>query len=156
MLDMLPLSNLDYALRKRSVGTLGSTTMSTSQLGHPLRFLTDGEIQSATSILLRHVQEEGGSEQAKIHFKNISLHEPQKQFLFPYLESEAKGVHPDQRPYVPRCVDIIWSIDNGRKVTESTVSLDSKTVVGQSHAKKGQHGPNDRYAYEVSPASQCH
>lgn len=112
------------------------------QSSHPLRFLTDQEIRSASSVLLHQTKEDDKS--AKIHFKNISLHEPKKQFLFPYLEAEADGVPPEQRPYVPRCVDIIWSIDNGRQVTESTVSLDSKTIVGQSHAQKGQHGPNDR------------
>jgi primary-amine oxidase len=119
------------------------STMPNTQLDHPLRFLTDGEIRSASSVLLRQIQEDGAST-AKIHFKNISLHEPKKQFLFPYLEAEAKGVPPEQRPYVPRCVDIIWSSDNGRNVAESTVSLDSMTVVGQSHTRKGQHGPNDR------------
>jgi primary-amine oxidase len=120
--------------------------MPNAQLDHPLRFLTDGEIRSASSVLLHQIQEDGASteRQAKVHFKNISLHEPKKQFLFPYLEAEAKGVPPEQRPYVPRCVDIIWSSDNGRNVAESTVSLDSMTVVGQSHTRKGQHGPNDR------------
>ena len=120
--------------------------MSGLQSNHPLRFLTEEEIRSVSSILLNQCQKDDKStgQLAKIHFKNISLHEPKKQFLFPYLEAEAKGVPPGQRPYVPRCVDIIWSTNNGRQVTESTISLDSKTIVDQTHARKGQHGPNDR------------
>lgn len=113
---------------------------------HPLRTLNDDEIRAASSILLTHIKNRDyyTGRQTKVHFKNVSLHEPPKALLYPYLQAEADGVPIHQRSYVPRCVDIIWSTDSERKVTESTVSLDSRTVVGETHAKKGQHGPNDR------------
>lgn len=113
---------------------------------HPLHLLTDVEVRSASSILFQQIEEENKSSGrlGKVHIKNVSLHEPPKAILLPYLDSEAKGVPLEQRPYVPRCVDIIWQTENGRQVTESTVSLDSKTIIAHSHARKGQHGPNDR------------
>ena len=114
---------------------------------HPLQLLDDEEIRCASSIIIRHIQEE--DQRINLHFKNVSLHDPPKALLLPHLDAEAGGVSLERRPYVPRCVDIIWSTDNERKVTESTVSLDSQTVVGQIHTRKGQYGPNDRY--EVKP-----
>ena len=131
-------------MASQSTSTSQSTSGSSSR--HPLHLLTDIEIREATSILVNHIGEEDNStgRQTKVHFKNVSLAEPPKVFLFPYLEAEANGVPIQQRPYVPRCIDITWQVDNGRKVTESTVSLDSKTVVSEIHARKGQHGPNDR------------
>ena len=123
----------------------GSSRPNTSQC-HPLRLLDDDEIRTASSVLLQHIQQLDGNsgKRTKVHFKSVSLHDPAKALLFPHLEAEAAGIPYTQRPYVPRCVDIIWSTDSQRKVTESTVSLDTKTVVEQTHTNRGQHGPNDR------------
>jgi primary-amine oxidase len=117
-------------------------------MAHPLHLLTAEEIRSASSILLHHVQQDNkpAGQDLEIHFKNISLHDPPKALLLPYLDAEASGTPAQKRPYVPRCVDIIWSTGNGRKVTESTVSLNARKVITETHAAKGQHGPNDRYA----------
>lgn len=113
---------------------------------HPLHLLTAEEIRSARSILLQRFTQDKNDTEAdtKIHFKNISLHDPPKALLLPYLDAEANGTPSAHRPYVPRCVDIIWSTDNGRKVAESTVSLDANKVINEFYAKRGQHGPNDR------------
>ena len=126
---------------------MASKTLSATSRCHPLQILNDEEIRSASSILLRQIQEQDkitGTE-TKVHFKNISLHDPSKALLLPHLDAEAAGVPFDQRPFVPRCVDVLWSTDSERKVTESTISLDSQTIVGQTQLQKGQHGPNDRY-----------
>lgn len=115
--------------------------------GHPLRLLKDSEIRLASSILIDHIRslDEKSGSQTHLHFKNISLHDPPKALLLPYLDAEASGISSEQRPYVPRCVDIVWQTEAGRNVTESTISLDSRSVISESHAGKGQHGPNDRY-----------
>jgi primary-amine oxidase len=112
---------------------------------HPLQLLDDKEIRAATTILTKQLSSTLPAEDNKIHFKNISLHDPPKALLLPYLDAEAANLPHAQRGYVPRCVDITWSIQNGRKVAESTVSLDAKTVIDEVYAAKGQHGPNDRF-----------
>ena len=126
-------------------------------MAHPLHLLTADEIRSASSILLQHVQQESkaAEQDLNIHFKNISLHDPPKALLLPYLDAEANGTPVHQRPYVPRCVDIIWSTGNGRRVTESTVSLDANKIVTETHAAKGQHGPNDRYELNRRSSQRC-
>lgn len=122
------------------------TVPSATRRGHPLRLLQDDEIKAASAILRRSIEKADQSRgtTTKVHFKNVSLHDPPKALLLPHLDAEASGVASEQRPYVPRCVDIIWSSDNQRNVVESTISLDTGTVVNEIHAGKGQHGPNDR------------
>lgn len=114
---------------------------------HPLQLLKEDEIRAARSILLQNVREldESNGQNTQVHFKNISLHDPPKALLLPHLDAEASGVPYEQRPFVPRCVDIIWSTENGRKVTESTISLDSKSIIAQTHTGPAQYGPNDRF-----------
>lgn len=121
------------------------STTDSNKYTHPLQLLDDNEIRAATSILTRYLFNNHDSKNSKLHFKNISLHDPPKALLLPYLDAEAAELPHAQRGYVPRCVDITWSIQHGRKVTESTVSLDAKTVIAEVHAAKGQQGPNDRY-----------
>ncbi|KAK5169032.1 uncharacterized protein LTR77_006341 [Saxophila tyrrhenica] len=130
---------------------MAASSQSSNNIRHPLQLLTDQEIRAASATLLRYVSD-SGKQQAKVHFKNISLHDPPKALLLPYLDAEAAGLPHEKRGYVPRCVDVIWSTENGRYVTESVVSLDAKTVIAEDHMGRGQHGPNDRY--EVRQASQ--
>lgn len=125
---------------------MASTSKSSS--GHPLKLLADHEISAASSILLKYLSDldkKEGKQPSKVHFKNVSLHDPPKALLLPYLDAESAGTPHAQRGYVPRCVDIVWSIDNGRKVAESVVSLDAQTVIAEDYMAEGQHGPNDRY-----------
>ena len=113
---------------------------------HPLHIITDDEISRASAIVTRLVKEQDKADGTKTHirFKNISLHEPPKALLLPYLDAEAAGRPPSERPFVPRCVGVIWSPENERKITESIVSMDSNTEVGRIHTAYGQHGPIDR------------
>jgi primary-amine oxidase len=113
---------------------------------HPLHIITDDEISRASAIVTRLVQgqDKANGTKTHIHFKNISLHEPPKALLLPYLDAEAAGRLFSERPFVPRCVDVIWSSENERKITESIVSMDSNTEVGRIHAAYGQHGSIDR------------
>lgn len=113
---------------------------------HPLHSITDAEITSASSIIRKVVEETdtANGTQSKLRFKNISQHEPPKSLLLPYLDAEAAGVPAKQRPFMPRCVDVIWTINNERDIFESTVSLDSGTIVSQSKTLPGQHSSLDR------------
>lgn len=136
---------------------MATTTQSTqsSMAGtrpHPLRSITDAEIKQASAIVKKAVQETelGKTTNSKLRFKNISQHEPPKAILLPYLDAEAAGVPASQRPFVPRCVDVIWAINNERDVFDFTVSLDSNTVVAQSRTLPGQHSSLDRYASKSS------
>lgn len=119
---------------------------------HPLHNLTEDEIARASSILKKHIQQKEASTGTKtdIWFKNVSLSEPPKAILLPYLDAEAAGAPASQRPFVPRCLEIIWSSENTKHVFVSIVSLDSNTVVEQVE-KDHAHGPNDRF--EIRQAS---
>ncbi|KAK3697069.1 hypothetical protein LTR37_017667 [Vermiconidia calcicola] len=94
---------------------------------HPLRLLQDDEIEAARSILLHHINEtdQQKHEQTKVHFKNVSLHDPPKAMLLPHLDAEAAHVPFEQRPYVPRCVDIYEVKEAAEKVLNDTSVLEA-------------------------------
>lgn len=109
---------------------------------HPLHSITAAEITQASTIIRKLVEEADLT--GKLRFKNISQTEPPKALLLPYLDAEAAGVPVNERSFVPRCVDVIWAINNERDVFETTVSLDTNTTVSQSKALPGQHSSLDR------------
>ncbi|KAF9879587.1 hypothetical protein CkaCkLH20_03130 [Colletotrichum karsti] len=110
---------------------------------HPLRPITAAEITQASGVL-RSILTKKHGEEFSFRYKNVSIREPPKALLFPYLEAEAQGVPPEQRPFVPRCVDIVWTASNERTLCESTISLDSSTELKRSIATHGQHSSLDR------------
>lgn len=119
---------------------------------HPLHSITSAEITQASQSLKNILREKHGRELV-IRFKNVSISEPPKALLFPYLEAEAKGVPAHQRPYVPRCADVVWVSDNERNLCESTISLDTGKEVKRVTAAKGQHSSLDRSVPCKSPPS---
>jgi primary-amine oxidase len=98
----------------------------------------------ATSVIRKLVKETSAGSGAEIRFKSILLSEPPKALLLPYLNAEAAGASSSERVFVPRCLSLIWSLDNDVTVTESIVSLDANKEVSRSGTAKGQHGPIDR------------
>lgn len=113
---------------------------------HPLHNISDGEISRATSIvkqLLQKKNADNGTEKVP-WFKSVSLAEPPKSVLLPYLDAEAAGVPVSQRPFVPRCLEVIYSTDGEREVVSSIISLDSGTEVNQEVKHDEAHGANDR------------
>lgn len=126
--------------------SIPSSATSAAVRPHPLHSITDAEIINASAIVRKVVEEADATNgtQSKLRFKNISQHEPPKSLLLPYLDAEALGVSAKQRPFVPRCVDVIWTINNERDIFESTISLDSGTIVSQSKTLPGQHSSLDR------------
>lgn len=113
---------------------------------HPLHSINGPEIIKASAIVRKIVEDNDAANgtETKLRFKNISQHEPPKALLLPYLNAAAAGVPASQRPFVPRCVDVVWATNNERDVYETTVSLDTSTVVSQSKALPGQHSSLDR------------
>lgn len=122
------------------------TAATTTARPHPLLSITGPEITKASAIIRKIVEDTDAANgtETKLRFKNISQHEPPKALLLPYLNAEAAGVPANQRPFVPRCVDVVWATNNERDVYETTVSLDTSTVVSQSKALPGQHSSLDR------------
>ena len=112
---------------------------------HPLHNISDREIVRATDVVKGTVRRRDAANGTTTHlwFKSVSLSEPPKAILLPYLDAEAAGVPASQRPFVPRCLEVIWSTENPKDVFVSIASLDSNTEVEQT-SKTHAHGPNDR------------
>lgn len=121
---------------------------------HPLQLVTPSEVSLGSSVVrkLVHDRDAANGTTTRFRFKSISLHDPPKALLLPYLDAEANGVAPSQRPYVPRCLEIIWSANNESVVTESIISLDARQEIAHTVAGAGQHGSNDRF--EVRSAGE--
>lgn len=112
---------------------------------HPLQNITASEIVQASKIALRYLREkEKLNPSANVRFKNISLNEPPKALLLPYLEAEAAGVPEHQRPYIPRCIELVYAFYNEQEFGQMVVNLDTNTEVHYNPAMKGQHSSMDR------------
>lgn len=123
---------------------MASTTPATTTAPprpHPLSFLTPQEITTASTIVKTLVAEQEPSLDPTLRFKSISLAEPPKALLLPYLHAEGNNT---PRPYVPRCVSVIWSANCERRVSESIISLDTGLQVQRHAPVPGHHGANDR------------
>ncbi|KAF2809239.1 uncharacterized protein BDZ99DRAFT_521680 [Mytilinidion resinicola] len=70
---------------------------------HPLQIITDQEISRARIIVENLAQEQSasGDNATRVRYKSISLHEPPKALLLPYLNAEAAGEPKSERPFVP-------------------------------------------------------
>lgn len=117
-------------------------TTTASPRSHPLAFLTPEEITTASAIVKALIAKTEPSLLSTLRFKSISLSEPPKALLLPYLAAEASGA--TQLPFVPRCLSVIWSALHERRVSESVISLDTGVEVHRESPRKGQHGANDR------------
>ncbi|KFZ03572.1 hypothetical protein V502_10836 [Pseudogymnoascus sp. VKM F-4520 (FW-2644)] len=112
---------------------------------HPLQNITASEIVQASEIALRYLREqEKLNPSTNVRFKNISLNEPPKALLLPYLEAEAAGVPEHQRPYIPRCIELVYAFYNEQEFGQMVVNLDTNTEVHYNPAMKGQHSSMDR------------
>jgi primary-amine oxidase len=111
---------------------------------HPLKGLTPDETRLAAAILKKAIQEKEGGSSDNIRFQHITLDEPPKALLLPYLDAESAGVEPSKRPWVPRCARITWSHVHERQDSETVVSLDTDAkVVTHVDYKAPQHNGLD-------------
>lgn len=111
---------------------------------HPLHNITPAEVLRASRIALQRIRERENSPTRHVRFKNISLSEPPKALLLAYLDAEACGVPIEDRPYIPRCVEVVYAMDCEKKFGTMVVSLDSGTETEFKPALKGQHSSMDR------------
>lgn len=108
---------------------------------HPLQNVTASEIRRATAVVQGCAKARGSLK--SIRFKYITLHEPPKALLMPYLDAESDGVPVDSRPFVPRLVAALYTDENTGEAFESIVSLDSETEVDVVKLLAGQQAPAD-------------
>jgi primary-amine oxidase len=113
---------------------------------HPLRGLTAGEIRLAAAILTKIQQAKSGEAPRTVRFQHITLSEPPKSLLMPYLDAESAGIESSKRPWVPRCARITWAQVHERQDCESIVSLDTELEVAHTDTKVSQHNGLDKYA----------
>lgn len=122
----------------------------TSSRPHPLHALKPSEIQRSAKIVTKKVRQTknvDASSPYPINFKGISLHEPPKAILLPYLDAESEGNVPiESRPFVPRLATVVYALENEREVIESVVSLDSGVEVSFDKAGEGKYSSLDKYA----------
>lgn len=117
---------------------------------HPLRALSENEILKASAIAKRIFQEKINDAQKEIRFKHITLSEPPKSFLMPYLDAESDGVSVSERSFVPRCAHVIYSVPGEPGFTDSIISLDTESEVTSVVSKEGDHTGFDRYVHKSS------
>ena len=111
---------------------------------HPLRGLTPTEIKKAAHVVTQGVRNRSNNLNQSLRFKNITLEEPPKAVLLPYLDAECAGVSVLKRPFVPRCAQVTYTEPGHTQPCVSVVSLDAEVEVNNFRAKKGQHSPLDR------------
>lgn len=112
---------------------------------HPLIGLSPAEITRAGAVLSKSIRQKANDASKSIRFRHITLQEPPKALLLPYLDAESAGVESERRPFVPRCAQVSFTEPNGTQLEEACISLDTETVVSILAAEKGQHSPLDRY-----------
>lgn len=113
---------------------------------HPLHGITAAEMTKAAELTFKifGVSDPAERKQQTFRIKSIQINEPPKALLLPYLDAEASGVGADGRPFVPRCVSVIWSRDHDRVFADSIISLDSGTEVKRYSPQPGEHSQLDR------------
>ncbi|KAI9740772.1 MAG: hypothetical protein M1818_004737 [Claussenomyces sp. TS43310] len=111
---------------------------------HPLLNIKASEIAKASKIALRCIRKWRNEPALEVRFKNVSLNEPPKALLLPYLDAEAAGVQISERAYIPRCVELVYAFDNEQSFGQIVVSLDTESEVEFKQADKGQHSSMDR------------
>lgn len=112
---------------------------------HPLKALTPEEMKHAAAVLTTIQKGNSGDASAMVRFQHITLNEPPKALLMPYLDAENAGVQASDRPWVPRCAKITWSQVDKRQDCETIISLDNEVEVAHIDTKGAQHNGLDRY-----------
>ncbi|KAF1816027.1 hypothetical protein P152DRAFT_408554 [Eremomyces bilateralis CBS 781.70] len=106
-----------------------------SSTPHPLSPLSAAEIQSAASLI--HALFPATVD---LHFKTITLHEPPKASVLPFLAAERSG---DPTPSLPRHAFVNYYIRNTNRLHEAIVELSSASVVQNKLLPKNYHAPAD-------------
>ncbi|KAL8718771.1 MAG: hypothetical protein Q9225_004134 [Loekoesia sp. 1 TL-2023] len=102
---------------------------------HPLSPLTSSEINNAAR-LVQSLYPAGTS----LQYKAVTLHEPAKAQLVPYLDAEHNG---SRTPSIERKAFVCYYIRNTDKFHEAIVSLSQQTVKSNVRLGPNIHGPGD-------------
>ncbi|KAL9602959.1 MAG: hypothetical protein Q9219_001484 [cf. Caloplaca sp. 3 TL-2023] len=102
---------------------------------HPLSPLTSAEISNAAELIQKLYPA-----RTSLQFKAITLCEPVKAQLVPYLEAEHTG---HRTPNIERQAFICYYIRNTEKLHEAIVSLSNQEVKSNVRLAPNLHGPGD-------------
>ncbi|KAL8695390.1 MAG: hypothetical protein Q9218_000149 [Villophora microphyllina] len=102
---------------------------------HPLSPLTSSEITNAAKLVQRLY-----SGSTSLQYKAITLEEPQKAQLVPYLDAEHRG---DETPTIERRAFVCYYIRNTDKLHEAIVNLSRQKVETNVRLGPSIHGPGD-------------
>ncbi|KAH0846092.1 hypothetical protein AYO21_12161 [Fonsecaea monophora] len=109
-----------------------------SPVAHPLCPLTAAEI-STTAELVRSVW----PSTIDLRFKVITLDEPSKKSMIPYLDAEHSSAGSSSLPAIPRKAFVSYYIRNTNRFHEAVVNLSSRTVESNVRLGPNQHGNGD-------------
>ncbi|KAH0841377.1 hypothetical protein FOPE_06399 [Fonsecaea pedrosoi] len=87
---------------------------------HSLIGLTNDEIKKAASLCKCYVREQTKNAELTVHFEHITLDEPPKALLLPYIDAEDDGMRAHERQFVPRAVQMIYC-EPGRSQPDEVV-----------------------------------
>ncbi|KAL8768411.1 MAG: hypothetical protein Q9209_005317 [Squamulea sp. 1 TL-2023] len=102
---------------------------------HPLSPLTASEITSAVQLVQSLYPRN-----TSLQYKAVTLEEPKKAVLVPYLEAEHNG---GRKPSIERRVFICYYIRNTDKFHEAVINLTRQRVESNVRLSQGIHGPGD-------------
>ncbi|KAL8755637.1 MAG: hypothetical protein Q9199_003507 [Rusavskia elegans] len=102
---------------------------------HPLSPLTAAEITHAVQLV-----ETLYPPNTSLQYKAVTLQEPNKADLVPYLEAEHHG---GRKPTIERRAFVAYYIRNTDKFHEAIVNLDRQRVESNVRLGQGIHGPGD-------------
>lgn len=102
---------------------------------HPLDPLTPDEITTVAKIL-RAVYPPN----SPIHFKAVTLDEPAKSLVVPYLEAEHRG---SPLPIVPRSAYVLYVMQNTHKTFEAIVDFSTGKLVSNAEIPADCHAAAD-------------
>ncbi|TIA57557.1 hypothetical protein D6C77_06083 [Aureobasidium pullulans] len=102
---------------------------------HPLAPLSAQEIQAASSLIYNQ-----WPENTDLQFKVITLNEPAKAEMVPYLEAEFQG---QRLPSIDRRVMVAYYIRKTNKLHEAVVNLSTSTVESNARLGPNVHAAGD-------------
>lgn len=112
---------------------------------HPFASITASEIKAASDFTRSLAALRHDVDQDQVAFKAISLREPPKRLVIPYLELEHSGTTDPAAslPKIPRQIEVHYYIKNTTKMYEEVVCIDDNSEVAHFAVPDNHHGPMD-------------
>ncbi|KAL8676352.1 MAG: hypothetical protein Q9186_007127 [Xanthomendoza sp. 1 TL-2023] len=125
----MSVEQIPLPLRSSSVGVANRIA------SHPLSPLTATEITKAVQLVQKLYPAS-----TSLQYKAVTLEEPKKAELVPYLHAEHNG---GRKPNIERRAFVAYYIRNTDKFHEATVNLSRQRVENNFRLGPGVHGPGD-------------